>query len=35
MQCPCCGAKMEKSQELEKSFLMRCTQCGLSNTVLK
>jgi hypothetical protein len=35
MNCPCCGAKMEKSQDLESSVMMKCTECGLSDTVLK
>jgi len=35
MNCPCCGSKMEKSQDLGNSILMKCSGCGLSDTVLK
>jgi predicted nucleic acid-binding Zn ribbon protein len=35
MKCPCCGSEMKKEKELEHSFLMKCTGCGLSDTVVK
>jgi len=35
MKCPCCGKDMQKIKDLEKSILMKCVQCGLSDTVLK
>ena len=35
VNCPCCGGMMEKVQDLETSILMKCKECGLSDTVLK
>lgn len=35
MKCPCCGTEMKKERELEKSILMRCPSCGISDTSLK
>jgi len=35
MICPCCGSEMKKEQELEKSILVKCSECGLSDTQLK
>lgn len=35
MNCPCCGSPMKKEKELENSFLMKCTECGISDTRLK
>ena len=35
MQCPCCGSKMEQEKELEHSILMKCKECGLSDTRVK
>jgi len=35
MNCPCCGGVMEKAQDLEASVLMKCKECGLSDTVLR
>jgi hypothetical protein len=35
MNCPCCGTKMEKTGEMENSIIMKCKECGLSDTVLK
>lgn len=35
MICPCCGSKMEKTQDLGNSVLMKCAECGLSDTSLK
>jgi len=32
--CPCCGAQMEKTKVLEKTTLLKCTGCGLSDTRL-
>lgn len=35
MNCPCCGSSMKKEKELEKTLVMKCVDCGLSDTVLK
>lgn len=35
MKCPCCGSEMEKVDDLGKSILVKCKECGLSDTVLK
>ncbi|GBF24694.1 hypothetical protein MnTg01_01035 [archaeon MnTg01] len=35
MKCPCCGSEMKKEKELEKSILMKCVGCGMSDTRLK
>jgi len=35
MKCPCCGSEMKKEKELENSFLMKCAECGLTDTRLK
>ena len=35
MKCPCCGEDMEKEKELEKTIIMKCKGCGLSDTSLK
>ena len=35
MKCPCCGSEMEKEKELKNSILMRCVECGLSDTTIK
>jgi uncharacterized Zn finger protein len=35
MKCPCCGSEMKVEKELGKSVLMKCTDCGLSDTKLK
>jgi RNase P subunit RPR2 len=35
MNCPCCGGVMEKTRDLETSVLMKCKECGLSDTILK
>ena len=32
MNCPCCGAEMKKERDLERSVLVRCPSCGLSDT---
>lgn len=32
--CPCCGAEMKVDQVLEKTTVMRCTGCGISDTRL-
>lgn len=32
--CPCCGSQMEKSKILEKTTILKCTGCGLSDTRL-
>jgi len=35
MKCPCCGSEMQKVKDLENSILMKCSGCGLSDTVVK
>jgi hypothetical protein len=35
MKCPCCGSEMQKAKDLENSILMKCSGCGLSDTVVK
>ena len=35
MICPCCGSEMKKERELENSFIMKCSECGLSDSVFK
>ncbi len=32
MNCPCCGGEMKKERELASSILVRCSECGLSDT---
>lgn len=32
--CPCCGSEMKIEKILEKTTLIRCTDCGLSDTRL-
>jgi len=32
--CPCCGSKMEKTKILDKTTVLKCTGCGLSDTRL-
>lgn len=32
--CPCCGSEMKVDQVLEKSTIIRCSECGLSDTRL-
>jgi len=32
--CPCCGSEMKVDKVLERSTLIRCTECGLSDTRL-
>ena len=32
--CPCCGSHMEKEKVLEKTTVLKCTGCGLSDTRL-
>ena len=32
--CPCCGSKMKVDKVLERSTIIRCTECGLSDTRL-
>jgi len=34
VSCPCCGSKMEKTKILEKTTVLKCTGCGLSDTRL-
>ena len=34
ISCPCCGSNMEVEKILENSTLIRCIQCGLSDTRL-
>lgn len=33
--CPCCGAIMVVERELKHSILVRCTQCGISDTRIR
>ena len=35
MICPCCGSEMKKEKELENTTIMKCVDCGLSDTVVK
>jgi len=35
MNCPCCGSEMKKEKELENTVIMKCTDCGLSDTRVK
>ncbi len=32
--CPCCGSEMKVDQVLEKTTIIRCTECGISDTRL-
>lgn len=32
--CPCCGSKMKVDQVLENTTVLRCSECGLSDTRL-
>ncbi|EGP94132.1 hypothetical protein [Nitrosarchaeum koreense] len=34
ISCPCCGSEMKVDQVLEKSTIIRCTECGISDTRL-
>lgn len=33
--CPCCGAAMTAERELKHSILIRCSQCGISDTRIR
>jgi len=35
MKCPCCGSEMKKEKELANTVIMKCTDCGLSDTRVK
>jgi len=35
MKCPCCGGEMTASQVLDRTVIYKCSQCGLSNSILK
>jgi predicted nucleic acid-binding Zn ribbon protein len=35
MKCPCCGGEMLLNEELEKTILYKCSECGLSDSRLK
>lgn len=35
LKCACCGGEMTADQELEKTIIYKCTECGLSNSVVK
>jgi len=35
MNCPCCGAQMKKERELDTTIIMKCVECGLSDTQVK
>ena len=35
MKCPCCGSEMKKEKELENTIVMKCGECGLSDTSVK
>ena len=35
LKCACCGAEMAIDQELEKTIIYKCRECGLSNSILK
>lgn len=32
ISCPCCGSKMKVDKILENTTIIRCTECGLSDT---
>lgn len=32
--CPCCGSEMKIEKALEKSSILKCSECGLSDTKL-
>lgn len=32
--CPCCGSEMKIDQVLEKTTIVRCSECGISDTRL-
>ena len=32
VSCPCCGSKMKADKILENTTIIRCTECGLSDT---
>jgi hypothetical protein len=34
ISCPCCGSEMKVDQVLEKTTIIRCTECGISDTLL-
>lgn len=34
ISCPCCGSEMKVDQVLEKTTIIRCTECGISDTRL-
>ena len=34
ISCPCCGSEMKVDQVLEKSTIIKCTGCGLSDSRL-
>jgi len=34
ISCPCCGSEMKVDQVLENTTIIRCTECGISDTRL-
>ena len=32
--CPCCGSRMKADKMLENTTIIRCTECGLSDTTI-
>jgi hypothetical protein len=34
ISCPCCGSKMKTDKILENTIIIRCTECGLSDTTI-
>lgn len=34
ISCPCCGSEMKVEKELENTTIIRCTECGISDTRL-
>ena len=34
INCPCCGSEMKVDRVLEKTTIMRCPECGISDTRL-
>ncbi|PIW33018.1 MAG: hypothetical protein COW27_02060 [Nitrosopumilales archaeon CG15_BIG_FIL_POST_REV_8_21_14_020_37_12] len=34
IHCPCCGSEMRVEKVMEKSSIVRCSECGLSDTKL-
>jgi hypothetical protein len=35
LKCPCCGAEMTPDRDIGASTIFKCSECGLSDSVLK